>query len=133
MNHDEDKSLAANEIDMTALLLADKGCTMQRLRISPFQVAILRRIWEGEQELGGCAPASPDSKDILYGRSGGFSTAERVTLHRSIRRLVANGMIEVPEGSYYGWFRLTEKGWVWLEAHERTKGLEHGADGPVEH
>src|SRR5262249_38910201 len=89
---------------------------MQRLRISPFQLAILRRIWEGEQEVGGCAPASPHAKGILYGRSGGFSTADRVTLHRSIRRLVANGMIEVPPGAFFGWFRLTDKGRAWLEA-----------------
>ena len=94
---------------------------MQRLRISPFQVAILRRIREGAQEVGGCAPASPHSKTILYGRSGGFTTAERVTLHRSIRRLVANGMIEVPKGSRFGWFRLTEKGRAWLEATECTQ------------
>jgi hypothetical protein len=43
---------------------------MQRLRISAFQVAILHRIWEGEQEVGGCAPASPHSKTILYGKCG---------------------------------------------------------------
>jgi hypothetical protein len=96
---------------------------MQRLRISPFQVAILRRIREGEQVDGGFAPGSPHSKAILYGMSGGFSTAERVTLHRSIRRLVANGMIEVPKGSYFGWFRLTAKGRAWLEAAERPKRL----------
>jgi hypothetical protein len=94
---------------------------MQRLRISPFQVALLRTIREGEQDLGGCAPASPHGKIALYGRSGGFSTAERVTLFRSIRRLVANGMIEVPTGAFFGWFRLTEKGRACLEATERTQ------------
>ena len=35
-----------------------------------------------------------DPAVALYGRAHGFSTAERVTLLRSIRRLLANGMIE---------------------------------------
>src|SRR5581483_3811090 len=90
---------------------------MQRLRISPFQVAILRRIREGEETHGGCSPTSPNSKIALYGRRNGFSTAERVTLHRSVRRLVANGMIE-NEGKGRRWYRLTKKGRAWLAAHD---------------
>jgi hypothetical protein len=106
-------------------LLADKEKSMKRLRISPFQAAILRRIREMEPIHGGCAPDSPNSKIALYGRRGGFSTSERVTLHRSIRRLVANAMIATPEGSGRGWFRLTEKGRAWLVAHEDRTPLHN--------
>jgi hypothetical protein len=85
------------------------------------QAAILRRVREGEQEHGGCSPTSRNSKTTYYGRPGGFTTAERVTLHRSIRRLVANGMIETPEGCARGWFVLTAKGRLWLAAHDRPQ------------
>ena len=64
---------------------------MKRLRISPFQRAILCLIRDSKN---GCSPGNPNSKCTLYGRAHGFSTAERVTLLRSIRRLLANGMIE---------------------------------------
>jgi hypothetical protein len=92
---------------------------MERLRISAFQVAILRRIRQGEQAHGGCSPSSPNSKLVLYGRRRGFSTAERVTLHRSVKRLVANGMIAAKPGTT-GWFRLTKKGSAWLDAVDRA-------------
>jgi hypothetical protein len=84
---------------------------MQRLRISPFQVAILRVVRDSPHD--GCAPSSPHSKRVLFGRPKGFSTAERVTLHRSVRRLVANGMIT---DNGRGWCRLTERGRAWLLA-----------------
>jgi hypothetical protein len=96
---------------------------MQRLRISPFQVAILRRIREGAQERGGCSPRSYNSKMVLYGRRHGFSTTERVTLHRSVDRLVANGMIATKPGTT-GWYHLTEKGRAWLEAKDREPGQD---------
>jgi hypothetical protein len=88
---------------------------MQRLRISDFQARILFLIRDSKvSESGGCAPDSPNSKLALYGRKHGFSTAERVTLHRSLKRLVASGLIS---DNGCGWCRLTEKGREWLESH----------------
>src|SRR5262245_53386677 len=85
---------------------------MQRLRISELQVAILRLI--GEEE-GGCVPSSPAFKMRLYGRRTCASTSERVTLNRSVRRLVANGMIS---DNGRGGYRLTDKGRDWLAARD---------------
>src|SRR6516225_9011083 len=90
---------------------------MQRLRISPFQAAILRRVCEAGRKGYDWEPRNRYAKSVLYGgRDHGFSTAERVTLHRSVRRLVANGLIETAEDSWGRRFRLTAKGRAWLEA-----------------
>jgi hypothetical protein len=98
---------------------------MKRLRISPFQVAILRLIQKGSEYNGQPVDAAPNSmgfKQALYGRSEGFSTSERVTLHRSVRRLLANGMIEQGVNGFFGnvegRYRLTEKGRAWLRARD---------------
>lgn len=88
---------------------------MKRIRISPFQVALLRVIRTCQEQDGVCCPTSPNSKLALFGRRHCASTAERVTLFRSLRRLVANGMI-TEGGKFGGFYRLTEKGVAWLEA-----------------
>jgi hypothetical protein len=82
---------------------------VQRLRISSFQVAILRLVRDSEYD--GCAPTSPHSKRALFGRPRRLSTAQRVTLHRSVRRLIANGMLH---DNGRGWCRLTDKARAWL-------------------
>jgi hypothetical protein len=83
---------------------------MKRLRISPFQIAILRLIQENT------SPFCMRGKRSLYGRERGFSVSERVTLGRSVRRLCANGMIEEVEEQWFGaGYRLTEKGLTWLD------------------
>ena len=91
---------------------------MKRLRISRFQVAILRVIRAGQQDWGFCVPTSKGAKTMLFGRSHCASTAERVTLHRSVRRLVANGMIADQGG--FGCYRLTEKGAAWLQVADQV-------------
>jgi hypothetical protein len=56
----------------------------------------------------------------LYCRQRGLSAVERVTLCRSVGRLVANEMIAV-EGRtrrHRKWLQLTAKGRAWLQAHE---------------
>jgi hypothetical protein len=83
---------------------------MQRLRISPFQARILRLIRDSPD---GWSPHCASSWFALFGKWGGLSGAQRVTLYRSTRRLVANGMIEDNDG----WCRLTEKGRAWLLAN----------------
>jgi hypothetical protein len=89
---------------------------MQRLRVSPFQATLLRRVREEQDDgRGHCALTSRNSKRAIYGRAGGFTAAQRVTLHRSIRRLVASGMIEPVMGGLY---RITPKGRTWLAARE---------------
>jgi DNA adenine methylase len=87
------------------------------------------RILEDEKQYGCGAPNSQHSKEALYGRAKGFSTTERVTLCRSIRRLAANGMIEALPGAY-GCFRVTEKGRAWLDARGHD-GAGEEWQGPV--
>jgi hypothetical protein len=101
---------------------------MKRLRISPFQVVILRLIQKGFEYNGqpvDAAPSCGNFKEALYGRSQGFSTSERVTLHRSVRRLLANGMIEPGVRGFFGntqgRYRLTKKGRAWLEAADAAQ------------
>jgi hypothetical protein len=97
---------------------------MQRLRISPFQVRILRVLHERAQKYkSGCSNRCRLVKEALYDRQRGLSTAQRVTLCRSVDRLTANGMIAEEEpGSRC--FRLTAKGQAWLEAHAPPEPAE---------
>lgn len=83
---------------------------MHRVRISPFQQSTLPLVRDHD---GGCTPTSRNFKTSLYGKPSGFSTSERGTLHRSLKRLIANGMID---DNGRGWCRLTDKGRDWLQA-----------------
>ena len=89
---------------------------MQRLRISDFQVRILCLIRDSKHD--GCSPDSPNSKIALFGKRRGLSVVQRVTLHRSVRRLVANEMIS---DNGCGWCRLTDKGRDWLLANGKRE------------
>jgi hypothetical protein len=84
---------------------------MKRVRISPFQVQVMRVIAVGEEERDGASRHSWSSKLALFGKGRGLTASQRVTLHRSVQRLIANGMVWDNGG---GWCRLTEKGQEWL-------------------
>jgi hypothetical protein len=85
---------------------------MHRLRISGFQVALLRLIRDSKY---GCAPGSPNFKRALFGKLGGLWTVQRDPLRRSLRRLVENRMIS---DNGFGWCRLTQQGQAWLRARD---------------
>jgi hypothetical protein len=86
---------------------------MQRFRVSAFQRSILETIRDSQHD--GCSPQSRDFKERLYGKPRGFTTAQRVTLCRSLQRLEGRDMI-VDSG--HGWYRLSDKGRAWLSACE---------------
>ncbi len=121
----------------TYRLTTDANCSQtlavkkRRLRISKFQVRIMRMILNSD---GGCSPFSNNSKEKLFGITRDrrneddrfeyrpMTGTERVTLSRSVSRLIANGMV-VDNG--YGWCCLTERGRQWLAdefGSESTEG-----------